>query len=427
MPVRSADVLLPARSPAWKWWVCGLLLLATMLNYMDRLTINQMSKEIIEEFRLTKEQYGQIEQAFGVAFALGAVLIGWTTDRLDLRWVYPLAVLAWSVAGFVTGFAGTFGGLLLCRSALGLTEAGHWPCGLRTTQRVLSPGERTLGNGILQSGAALGAIVTPLIILALVDGEGTWRLPFFVIGSLGVSWALLWWVTVKPGDLTLPPSDPRSDPPAGASPEGQSQPPLWTIFWDRRFWVLVVLAVAINLTWHYFRVWLPLFLREEHGYGNTAVQWFTSAYYLATDAGSLLVGFATLYLARHGMSVHRSRVLMYLACSLLTALSVLVAFLPPGPLLLGLLLVIGFGGLGLFPTYYALSQELTVRHQGKVTGTLGCLNWLVTSQMHPLVGRLIDQTSSYSLGVALAGLPPLIGLAALALFWKEVPGLKTEI
>jgi ACS family hexuronate transporter-like MFS transporter len=185
--------------------------------------------------------------------------------------------------------------------------------------------------------------------------------------------------------------------------------------------VLIVLVVMINLTWHYFRVWLPLFLHEEHHYSLREVQWFTIAYYLATDAGSLVVGYATLTLARRGMGVHRSRVLMYLGCSLLTALSVLVAFLPAGPLLLVLLMVIGFGALGLFPTYYSLSQELTTRHQGKVTGILGFTTWMLTAQMHPLVGKHIDTTQSYTLGIALAGAPPLIGLAALLLFWKEKP------
>src|SRR5438034_2093822 len=84
-----------ARSPAWKWWVCGLLLLATMINYMDRLTINQTAKRIKDEVRINNEQYGEIERAFGVAFALGSLAFGWTVDRWNVRWVYPAALLGW--------------------------------------------------------------------------------------------------------------------------------------------------------------------------------------------------------------------------------------------------------------------------------------------------------------------------------------------
>src|SRR5205807_2243354 len=119
-------------------------------------------------------------------------------------------------------------------------------------------------------------------------------------------------------------------------------------------------------------------------------------------------GFATLWLTRRGWSVHRSRLFVYAACMLLTTLSLAVAYVPRGPGLFLLTLLLGFGALGLFPVYYSLSQELTVCHQGKITGTLGCVTWLVSAAMHPLVGRWLDQTKNYSLVVALAGLAPVV-------------------
>ena len=68
----------------------------------------------------------------------------------------------------------------------------------------------------------------------------------------------------------------------------------------RRFWVLAVVVVAINATWHYFRAWLPLFLEEQHGYTSAQTGWFIMFYYIATDAGSLTAGFGVLLLARGG-------------------------------------------------------------------------------------------------------------------------------
>src|SRR5262245_50193765 len=110
----------PVRGAAWRWWVCGLLLLATMINYMDRVTLNLTSVRIMREFHLDDRDYAQLESAFAFAFALGAIVFGWLADRYTVRWLYPLAVIGWSLAGFSTGLVGSFLGLLACRFVLGL-------------------------------------------------------------------------------------------------------------------------------------------------------------------------------------------------------------------------------------------------------------------------------------------------------------------
>src|SRR4051812_31132763 len=182
-----------SRSRHWRWLVCGLLLLATMINYMDRLTLNQLKVYIEKDLNLVQDvDYGDIEACFGLAFAFGAIAFGFIVDRWNVYWVYPLALIGWSAAGFLTAFASElaavpwfadlvrwswmpawlgrspeFTSLLLFRVLLGFAEAANWPCALRTTQRVLPPSERSMGNSILQSGAAVGAVVIPLVLLVL--------------------------------------------------------------------------------------------------------------------------------------------------------------------------------------------------------------------------------------------------------------------
>jgi ACS family hexuronate transporter-like MFS transporter len=152
----------------WRWWVCLLLMSATIINYMDRLALNQLAWRIKTYFALTPQQYSYLESAFSLAFAIGAVGTGIVVDRISVRWIYPLMVLGWSAAGVLTGFATHFCMLLGCRFALGLFEAGNWPCGIRTTRAILPPAERALGNALFQSGTALGAVITPLTVLALL-------------------------------------------------------------------------------------------------------------------------------------------------------------------------------------------------------------------------------------------------------------------
>ncbi len=456
------------RPAAWKWYVCGLLLLATMLNYMDRQTLSQVATDIKAEFarqglRFDDRDYGLLESGFGMAFAIGALVTGFIADRVSIRWMYPAVLVGWSAAGFATAWATSFQTLLVCRIMLGFFEAGQWPCALTVSQRILSRRDRPLGNGILQSGAAMGAILTPLVVRAMTsDVHGTWRGPFQVIGALGLLWTVPWLVLVRPGDLARPsgaadsphsttekPASARKESamirasgddgdaigtphkvarasPAAQSRPGETAPPeVTTRSWGalaRRFLVLSVVVVMINLCWHLFRAWLPKFLREFHHYDRAFVDYFTSAYYLAADAGSILVGLATQQLVRRGWRIHSARLALFFVCALFTALSTIAAVLPAGWPLLGLLLVIGFGALGLFPNYYTFTQELSDRHQGKVTGTLSFLTWVCTAYMHPIMGEWIDRTGSYTEGVFLAGLAPAVGLLALLLFWNWPPG-----
>jgi hypothetical protein len=238
----------------------------------------------------------------------------------------------------------------------------------------------------------LDPLVVPLLVKLLVTG-------------CGISVVTMWLMRATREDSALP----------------------RTVFF-RRFCVLATMTLSINITWHFFRAWLPLFLQKQHGYSEANAAPFVTAFYIASDVGALAVGFTTLRLASAGLSVHWSRTVVFLICALLTTLSTVAAILPAGWLLFGVLLVIGFASLGLFPIYYSFMQELTYRHQGKVNGALGCINWLGMALLHELVGDSIKRTGSYSQGVSLAGLTPLLGLAALLCLWGGAPGPRpTEL
>jgi len=475
---------LPARSDAWKWWVCGLLLLATTINYMDRLTLNLQARTLMREFAFAEDGYGLLEAAFGSAFAIGAIVMGWLADRVNVRLLYTVAVLLWSLAGLMTGLVHTFALLLMCRFALGFAEAGNWPCALRTTQHILPPDKRTMGNSILQSGAALGAILTPILVVNLAYWTNTWRWSFIVVGVFGVFWAALWLASVREADLDVP-RKPSShslmtilgwlvgllvfdtlvhlahkgllDLPADWTAWLQSYPDLplaskaattavgivlvaWWLMratagdtylprglFFRRYVALAFTVVAINVTWHFLRAWLPLFLQTpRHGYTETDASWFILWYYVATDVGSLMAGFLVLLLARNWLGVHASRLVVYALFALMAALTWQAAVLPSGGGLEPVLLVVGFGSLGLFPVYYSLSQDITRENQGKVTGSLGCICWLAMSLLQEAVGDTVKRTGSYTTAMTLAGLAPLLALGALLLLWGPWNSPETQ-
>jgi ACS family hexuronate transporter-like MFS transporter len=414
-------------------------MLATVINYMDRMALNQMALRIQWYFQLNNTQYSLLESVFSFAFAIGALTTGYLVDRISVRWVYPAMVFFWSVAGVLTGFADAYWMLLTCRLALGFFEAGNWPCGIRTVKAIMRPDERSLGSSLFSSGTALGAVITPLVVLALLlsyDPEepqrhaimavtggtyaavtdaptDTWKYPFRVIGSLGVVWIVLWFALV-------PRSMIRNAGGVGSSPADDTSR-FRDIFRDRRFWIVFTMAVTINITWHGYRSWLPLYLQKERGYSEKEMARFTTFYYLIADVGSWTMGGLTLLLARRGMGLQRSRVIAYSCCAALALLSVAVPFLPDGVALQVGLLAVAFGALGLFPTYFAFSQELSVKHQGKVTGILGASAHFSLAAIYPLEGLIADATKSYAPVLAGIGVAPLLGLVFVLRGWPAEP------
>jgi ACS family hexuronate transporter-like MFS transporter len=407
-----------SRSSSWKWWITGLLLLATTINYMDRQTLSNAASRVTKEFALSQEQYGDLELAFGWAFAVGSLVFGFLADRFRVYWLYPIVLSGWSVMGIASAHTDGYRELLTCRVLLGFFEAGHWPCALKTTFALLTAKDRTMGNSVLQSGASIGAVVTPPIMLWLMTDEiSSWRLAFQVIGAIGLVWVVIWFASIRKTELDVaaPPEDPHKR-------EG-----LKGILLGGRFWALAILIFGANTCWQLFRVWLPKFMQEGRGYSETQALTFTSAYYIGTDIGCIAAGFISLWLVRkYALSAHDARRRVYSGACLLTSFSVLVLWLPKGWALMASILLVGAGALALFPCYYSFVQELSDRHVGRLTGLLSTWVWAVSSPIHKLFGRLVDETKSFDLGMAMAGLVPWLGVLAMWLLWdRDKPDGKT--
>jgi len=389
--------------------IAGLLLAASAINYMDRQTLANVAKRVTEEFSLNNEQYGRLEEWFGYAFAAGSLLFGFLADRMSVRWLYPAALLAWSLVGFATGWARDYDELLYCRTALGFFEAAHWPCALKTTQLLISTKGRALGNGILQSGTSIGSILTPMVMWWIMVRQGqSWRLGFQLVGLVGIAWIFAWIAATRAEDFEVVPATAGG---GGTSRDGATRDTI------RRWTAVLIVVVIINTVWQILRAWIPLILQKEHGYSETETLWFTALWFGISDVGCLASGALAWWLAHRGWSVKWSRVATFAICCFLCLGLVAVPRLAAGPVLLAVLLVAGAGALGLFPIYYSFTQDISRHHQGLVTGLASCVAWVASARFQKLFGRLADQTQSFSIGMAAAGAVTLVALVAWAILW----------
>lgn len=466
------------RPTPWAWGICWLMFASTVLNYMDRQTMAQVGPLIKGEFGLKNEDFGWVMAAFSLTYAVFQVPAGYLVDRWDVRRTYAGAVAFWSLAGMSAAFSPSLGILLVLRAVLGVGESFNWPCALRATAQVLPPADRSLGNGIFNSGAAVGAVLTPLVVTKLADAYG-WRVPFVVVGALGFVWVAVW-LTVLGGErrgllasrADSKPKvrhDPLEAPPPGLSAQAKlafgivaatavgialsglrfGLPAIWwAIAWMmfgllfaarivpahalkgaewaeslgaivrlRRFWVLVVVSVSINVCWHFLISWLPTYLKEDRKMTYVVSGFLSAVPFLAADIGNLGGGALSRFLAARGLGAVRGRMAVMALCTLLISAGAWVGTTRSDSLVIALLAIMALGTAAFMANYFAFTQEVSSRHTGLIVGILGGLGNLCVAGFLPFAGKVKDTTGGFGPVFVLVGLVPFVGLAALLAGW----------
>jgi MFS transporter, ACS family, hexuronate transporter len=172
------------RVPHLRWWIAGLLALATALNYLDRQSFAVVVGEVRKEVAISDEDYGRLTSLFLLAYAFmyaaGGRIIDWLGTRVGLT----LMIVWWSAATLLTGFANSLLGLGVCRFLLGMGEGGGFPGSAKAVAEWFPPRQRAMAFGIFNTGSSVGAVAAPPLIAILVAGLG-WRWVFYLTGVAG--------------------------------------------------------------------------------------------------------------------------------------------------------------------------------------------------------------------------------------------------
>ena len=163
MPTSSdkSAMLKPGRGPVsrtmgrvghFRWVICSLLLFGVTKNYMDRQVLGVLKTTLQHDLGWNEIDYSNLVFAFQAAYAVGMVVMGKLVDRLGTRLGYALAMAFWSVASMAHAMAGSFGGFVLARSALGFSEAGVFPASIKAVAEWFPKKERALATGIFNAG-----------------------------------------------------------------------------------------------------------------------------------------------------------------------------------------------------------------------------------------------------------------------------------
>ena len=174
-----------------RWWIAGLIFLATLINFVNRLTVSVLAPVITGQLRLSNTEFASITTSFLIAYTLSQSLSVKLYDRIGTRRGFTVSIVVWSLASMAHALARGLTGLNCFRFVLGLGEAGNWPGAAKVIAEWFPVRQRALGMGIFNSGTSIGSVVAPPVIVGLNALLG-WQATFVVVGALGFGWLVLW-------------------------------------------------------------------------------------------------------------------------------------------------------------------------------------------------------------------------------------------
>src|SRR5918993_3256132 len=267
-----------------RWWIVGMLFVASMLNYVDRQVLSQLKTTIQSDLAFGDIEYGNIVNAFLIAYGVAYLVSGRLTDWLGTRASMVLFITWWSIANVLHSFARSATSLGFFRVLLGLGEAGNYTVGPEVVAEWFPAKERALAIGVYTLGAAIGAAVAPPLIIYLKDAF-SWQAAFVLTGAVGLLWVVPWlWLYRKPTEHPRITDEERQLVLAdeAAKPENAEVAPVLTegqrwgaVLGRRDVWALTLARLITDPLWYFMLFWLVAYMQKDKGMteSQTKIVW----------------------------------------------------------------------------------------------------------------------------------------------------------
>ena len=294
-------------SSQYRWVMLTMLLLISMVTYLDRVNISIAGKYIMEAYGIAAVDIGKIFSAFVFGYALFQIPFGWLADKYGARRLLTFAIIWWSAFTALTAVAatiftaqllGVFGSFLLIRFLIGAGEAAAYPNFNRIIAFWIAPGERALANSLVLGASGLGAAITPPLIGWIMESYG-WQESFYVSAVIGVLIALIWYTysTDRPEEHPrVTPSElakiqtPYDD--SASNGEQRGKLPLLVLVRNRNVYLLILSNFLFGYVAYIYLTWFYLYLVDVREFSILQGSFYATLPFVAitimTPIGGLL-------------------------------------------------------------------------------------------------------------------------------------------
>ncbi len=412
-----------------RWWIGGILLASTIINYLDRQSLSLLAPYLKIEYHWTNTDYANIVIGFRLAYSVGQTVFGRFMDRIGTRRGLSLTVIFYSVVSVLTSLARGFYSFAAFRFLLGAGESANWPAATKAVSEWFPARERGLATALFDSGSSVGGAIASWLVLSIYFRWG-WRPAFAIPGMLGFVWVLAWRWLYHP-----PENHPRigdaerqmilADKEDSPSPSASGQPlELGQLLALPQTWGAILAKALTDPVWFFVTDWFPIYLVAkgiELRSGLIAI-WIP---FLAADLGNFFGGGVSGYLIKRGWSVGNARKAVVVFGGL--GVTVLMATVFTANLyLLALLFALATFSYAAFSTMANVlpSDLFHSESVASVSGLSGSAAGVGTIVAFKLIGHFSDARSamaghSFDPIVIVAGLVPLVGMILVLLLVRN--------
>jgi len=407
-----------------------MIFITVVICYVDRANLAVASAHIQQEFGISKAEMGYVFSAFAWLYTLCQIPGGWFLDRVGSRLTYFIAILGWSVATLLQGFASGLLSLIGLRAITGIFEAPAFPTNNRLVTSWFPEQERASAVGFYTSGQFVGlAFLTPLLIW--IQELLSWHWVFIITGGIGIIWSLVWMKVYQAPSQSKGINQAELDyiRAGGAMVDGDAPGEKkacvkltaadWKLVFHRKLCGVYLGQFAVTSTLWFFLTWFPNYLTQEKHIAALTAGFMTTVPFLAAFVGVILSGMVADRLVRSGRSLGFARKTPII-CGLLISTCIMGANYTNDPLWIMVLMALAFFGNGFASITWSLVSSLApVRLIGLTGGMFNFIGGLGGITV-PLVVGYLAQDYGFAPALVYISVVALIGALSYILLVGDV-------
>ena len=403
--------------------ILAMLVILGMVTFLDRINISVAGSSIMHDLNLTPSEWGWVQSAFILSYGLLQIPMGALGDRFGHRKILAAIVLWWSAFTAFTGLAGGLASLLVIRFMFGIGEAGSSPCSTGVISRWFEKGEVGKAQGYVWAASRLGGALTPFVVIPVMMWVG-WHAAFYLLGALGVVWAVVWYAYYKEKGIVN--SEKFATAQQSSSETAAVNFSLFTFTSSLNFWLICSMYFFYAFGSWFFFSWFPTFMELGRGFDKTELTYAVAVPFIMSMIGNIAGGHLTDKLTnRYGIKVGR-KALGSTSLAVSAVCMFLAAFIP-GKMAVFVFLSLCFGIFDLMlPSAWALCIDLGKRHAGTLSGAMNTAGNIGGFCCGILFGELVQQSGNYNLPLYMIAVMLIVSAVLFAFINPEKPIINEE-